>query len=163
MTEVEKEVPTHEAEEGPTPGDGEDGPKIEGEAKFTAVVTCSGEEAEEVLWKKRAKLFRRDKESDSWKERGTGEVKLLKSVEGRIRLLMRRDGTLKICANHLVLPSLVLKPNIGSDKSWVWSVAGDMSDEEPTDEIFAIRFQTPEVANEFKTQFEEAQKHMAAK
>ena len=36
-----------------------------------------------------------------WKERGTGEIKLLKHKEtGKIRVLMRRDKTLKICANH---------------------------------------------------------------
>lgn len=36
-----------------------------------------------------------------WKERGTGEIKLLKHNEtGKIRVLMRREKTLKICANH---------------------------------------------------------------
>ena len=36
-----------------------------------------------------------------WKERGTGEVKLLKHKEnGFVRLLMRRDKILSICANH---------------------------------------------------------------
>ncbi|KAI2596750.1 RANBP1 isoform 10, partial [Pan troglodytes] len=51
----------------------------------------------------RAKLFRFASENDlpEWKERGTGDVKLLKHKEkGAIRLLMRRDKTLKICANH---------------------------------------------------------------
>ena len=50
---------------------------------------------------RRAKLFRFDKDTNQWKERGTGEVKILKSVEDKLRLLMRRDGTLKICCNHL--------------------------------------------------------------
>lgn len=52
---------------------------------------------------RRAKLFRFASENDlpEWKERGTGDVKLLKHKEkGTIRLLMRRDKTLKICANH---------------------------------------------------------------
>ena len=51
----------------------------------------------------RAKLFRYDNESEpnEWKERGTGECKLLKHKEtGYRRILMRRDKTLKICANH---------------------------------------------------------------
>jgi Ran-binding protein 1 len=49
----------------------------------------------------RAKLFRFDRESKSWKERGTGDVKLLKHKEsGKVRLVMRRDKTLKVCANH---------------------------------------------------------------
>ncbi|NXW47430.1 RANG protein, partial [Nyctiprogne leucopyga] len=61
------------------------------------------EEDEEELFKMRAKLFRFASENDlpEWKERGTGDVKLLKHKEkGTIRLLMRRDKTLKICANH---------------------------------------------------------------
>jgi Ran-binding protein 1 len=139
----------------------EEGPKIEGEAKFTAVDIATGEEDEETLWKRRAKLFRFDKESNTWKERGTGEIKFQKNkTTNKIRVLMRRDGTLKICANHLVLPSMELKPNVGSDRSWVWSVAGDISDEAPSDEVFAIRFQSTEVANEFKKKFEEAQEKM---
>lgn len=52
---------------------------------------------------RRAKLYRFASENDppEWKERGTGDVKLLRHKErGTIRLLMRRDRTLKICANH---------------------------------------------------------------
>ena len=51
---------------------------------------------------RRAKLFRFEKSSKEWKERGTGDVKLLQQKSTlRIRVLMRRDKTLKICANHL--------------------------------------------------------------
>ena len=52
---------------------------------------------------RRAKLFRFASESDppEWKERGIGEVRLLKHKSSkRVRLLMRRDKTHKICANH---------------------------------------------------------------
>ena len=52
---------------------------------------------------RRAKLFRYDNDSDpkEWKERGTGECKVLKHKQtGYRRILMRRDKTLKICANH---------------------------------------------------------------
>ena len=49
----------------------------------------------------RAKLFKFVKESSEWKERGTGDVRLLKHLEnGKTRLVMRRDKTLKVCANH---------------------------------------------------------------
>jgi hypothetical protein len=47
-------------------------------------------------------MFRFDKGANEWKERGTGDLKLLQHRKGgRIRILMRRDKTLKICANHL--------------------------------------------------------------
>ena len=53
--------------------------------------------------RRRAKLFRFDttQEPPEWKERGVGEVKLLKhKAQSKTRLLMRRDKTHKICANH---------------------------------------------------------------
>ena len=61
----------------------------------------TNEEQEEQVFKMRAKLFRFDRESREWKERGTGDVRLLKHRENRkTRLVMRRDKTLKVCANH---------------------------------------------------------------
>jgi hypothetical protein len=52
-------------------------------------------------FKMRAKLFKFDREHREWKERGTGDVRLLKHKEnGKTRLVMRRDRTLKVCANH---------------------------------------------------------------
>eukprot|EP00003_Mantamonas_plastica_P014412 TRINITY_DN2503_c0_g2_i3.p1 TRINITY_DN2503_c0_g2~~TRINITY_DN2503_c0_g2_i3.p1 ORF type:complete len:136 (+),score=2.53 TRINITY_DN2503_c0_g2_i3:46-453(+) len=49
----------------------------------------------------RARLYRLDKIAKQWKERGTGTMKLLQHQETkRIRVLMRREKTLKICANH---------------------------------------------------------------
>ena len=65
------------------------------------IETKTNEEAEEQLFKMRAKLFRFIKDSSEWKERGTGDVRLLKHKEnGKTRLVMRRDKTLKVCANH---------------------------------------------------------------
>ena len=52
---------------------------------------------------RRAKLYRFETsgEENEWKERGVGEIKILKnSDKGTYRVLMRRDKTFKICANH---------------------------------------------------------------
>lgn len=52
---------------------------------------------------RRAKLFRYDSsvEPPEWKERGTGDCKILQhKSKGTCRFLMRRDKTLKICGNH---------------------------------------------------------------
>ncbi|XP_043547712.1 ranBP2-like and GRIP domain-containing protein 4 isoform X1 [Chiloscyllium plagiosum] len=117
----------------------------------------TGEEDEEVLFSNRAKLFRFDTETKEWKERGIGYVKLLQHrASGKIRLLMRRDQVLKICANHYITADMKLKPNAGSDKSWVWC-ALDYSDEKPNHEQLAVRFKTADEAALFKTKFEEAQ------
>lgn len=37
-----------------------------------------------------------------------------------------------------------LKPNVGSDRSWVWSVAADVSEGEPEAQTLAIRFANSE-------------------
>ncbi|XP_042298095.1 ran-specific GTPase-activating protein isoform X4 [Sceloporus undulatus] len=110
------------------------------------------EEDEEELFKMRAKLFRFASENDlpEWKERGTGDVKLLKHKEkGTIRLLMRRDKTLKICANHYITPLMELKPNAGSDRAWVWNTHADFADESPKPELLAIRFLNAETYSYF--------------
>lgn len=105
------------------------------------VETKTHEEAEEQTFKMRAKLFKFDRESREWKERGTGDVRLLKHKEnGKTRLVMRRDKTLKVCANHYVTPDMKLSPNVGSDRSWVWNVAADVSEGEPEAQTLAIRF-----------------------
>lgn len=65
------------------------------------------------MFKMRAKLFKFVSTTSEWKERGTGDVRLLKHKEnGKTRLVMRRDKTLKVCANHYstVLQSLALRP-----------------------------------------------------
>ena len=61
----------------------------------------TNEEQEEQTFKMRAKLFRFDRDSREWKERGTGDIRLLKHKENKkTRLVMRRDKTFKVCANH---------------------------------------------------------------
>ena len=104
-----------------------------------------------MLYKQRAKLYRYDKETSQWKERGTGDVKFLQHKDSKkIRVLMRREKTLKLCANHYVSPAMVLRENSGSDRSWVWTAASDFSEEKSTSEVFAIRFANPEIAKKFK-------------
>jgi Ran-binding protein 1 len=100
--------------------------------------------------------------SGEWKERGTGDVKILKNkANGRVRLLMRQDKTGKVVANHYVVsdasPYYELKPNAGSDKIWVW-MAQDFAEGELAVEQFALKFGTPEKAKEFEKSFNEAKK-----
>ncbi|POW21062.1 hypothetical protein PSHT_02849 [Puccinia striiformis] len=143
--------------------------------QLTAVETKTHEENEDVFFKLRAKLFRFDKTASEWKERGTGELKLLQdTVEflslssnkivhvfnhsnpcpnstKKIRLVMRRDKTLKVCANHFIAAEMVLAPNVGSDRSWVYNATADVGDEGIVSaETLAIRFGNSENANAFK-------------
>ncbi|KAL4075780.1 ran/spi1 binding protein [Scleroderma citrinum] len=139
--------------------DDETDPHFEPVIKLTEQVeTKTMEEDEDVMFKMRAKLFRFDNNSGEWKERGTGDVRLLQHKETKkVRLVMRRDKTLKVCANHMISAEMRLQPNIGSDRSWVWKVAADFSESPPAAETLAIRFANSENANEFKRKFERAQ------
>jgi Ran-binding protein 1 len=127
----------------------------------------SGEEEEEVVFSIKAKcylfgetLLDKGSGNKTWMERGTGEVKMLKHKEfGKIRLLMRQEKTMKIIINHVIDPRIVLEPNNGSDKAWVWS-AFDFSDGELVEQVFALKFGNSEKAGQFKTEFEASQKHM---
>jgi len=152
-----------EAENALTPRDEEHDPHFEPVIKLTEQVeTSTGEEDEEVLFKMRSKLFRFVPESNEWKERGTGDVRLLHNKETRkVRLVMRRDKTLKVCANHMITTDMKLQPNIGSDRSWVWKVAADYAETPATSETLAIRFANAENAGQFKEAFEKAQKNNA--
>lgn len=117
------------------------------------VPVTTGEENEEELFCARAKLFRFvDKE---WKERGIGNIKLLKNVDGKIRLLMRREQVLKICANHFLRKDMELSEMPNNDKAYIW-VANDFADEEIKLEKLCVRFKTPEEAASFKEHFEKA-------
>lgn len=64
----------------------------------------------------------------TWRERGIGDVKFLKHRENsRIRILMRQEKTLKLIINHFLDPRIIISPNAGNDRSWVW-VAFDFSE-----------------------------------
>lgn len=43
-----------------------------------------------------------------------------------------------------VVPDMKLSPNVGSDRSWVWNAAADVSEGEPEAQTLAIRFANPE-------------------
>mmetsp|Transcript_12534 Transcript_12534/g.29068 ORF Transcript_12534/g.29068 Transcript_12534/m.29068 type:complete len:174 (+) Transcript_12534:386-907(+) len=122
---------------------------------------------QEVVFSMRAKLFIFGETlldvgtgNKTWKERGVGEVRILRHREHqRLRLLMRQEKTMKVIANHALDPRITLEPNVGSDRSWVWS-AFDFAEGELTETVFAVRFADSDIANDFKSKFTECQKEM---
>ncbi|KAA8546231.1 hypothetical protein F0562_003030 [Nyssa sinensis] len=145
-----------EQEEETTAAQEEDtGAQVAPIVRLHEVSVTTGEENEDVLLDLKAKLYRFDKEGNQWKERGVGTVKLLKHKEtSKVRLVMRQSKTLKICANHLVLPSISVQEHAGSDKSCVWH-ATDFADGELKEELFCIRFPSVENCKTFKEKIEE--------
>lgn len=131
------------------------------------VDVVSGEEEEEIVHSQRGKLFVYGETlldvgsgNKSWKERGIGDIRILKHREHqRMRVLMRQEKTMKVIVNHALDPRITLEPNSGSDRSWVWS-AFDFASGELVETVFAIRFADSDIAISFKKVFEENQKEM---
>ncbi len=99
-------------------GDEEADPEAECSAEFKPLVqleeveTSTGEEDEECMVDLKCKLYRFDNNGNEWKERGIGQVKLLKhKANQRVRLLMRQEKTLKIRANHIGEPRRARSPS----------------------------------------------------
>jgi len=120
------------------------------------------EENEEELFKMRAKLFRfhvDEEDGGMWKERGVGEVRILKNTATTsYRVIMRRDQTLKICLNHTILPHMDMQNHKSNEKALLWSTPADFADGEAKAETLCIRFGKVESATSFKTKFDECVK-----
>ncbi|KAI1173928.1 hypothetical protein F4777DRAFT_580457 [Nemania sp. FL0916] len=127
------------------------------------VETVTHEESEEQVFNMRCKMFRFVQETREWKERGTGPLRLLKHKEnGKTRLVMRRDKTLKVCANHYITPDMKIAPMSTSDRAWLWSVAADVSEGEPEAITVSVRLANAENAQLLKEAWLKAQKENEA-
>jgi len=168
-----KETPTficpHPASETMPSQDITENPEEEVEIEFKPIVQLQPvevqtlEDDEEEVFKQRAKLFRFDNaaEPPEWKERGLGDMRILKHKKlNRVRLIMRREKTLKIACNHYLTRAMKLKPHAASERAFVWTTLADFADEEPKQELLAIRLKDAQEAKKFLTKFEELQKEI---
>jgi len=145
-------------------GDEADGEDAEHDPHFEPIIPLpelvqvkTGEEDEETLFKYRAKVFRFSPETKEWKERGLGDIKILKHAQRQtFRVLQRRDQIHKIACNHLISTEMELKPLSSSETALCW-YAMDYAEDEAKMEHLAVRFKTAETKNEFKKIFEECQ------
>ena len=83
-------------------------PELKGGAFSATVTMTTGEEQEEAIFSERSIMYifyKEDKYGDEvrtnmWKERGKGQLKILKhKVTGKYRILMRQEATKKIICN----------------------------------------------------------------
>ncbi|XP_066138982.1 E3 SUMO-protein ligase RanBP2 isoform X1 [Euwallacea fornicatus] len=117
------------------------------------IVVSTGEEDETVLFNERAKLYRYD--SQEWKERAVGQLKVLYHPENEsYRLLLRREQVHKVALNQRITPDLDLQPMSTSDKAWLWA-GMNYSDDEVKLERLAVKFKNAELAHAFKTCIED--------
>ncbi len=130
-----------------------DGVQFKALVSLPEVNVKTGEESEEVLFTNKAKLFRFDSTVNQWKERGIGDIKLLKNVHtNKVRILMRRDQIFKICCNHFITSDMSVLAY--QERSWMWFTLNDFSDEVPRPEKFAVKFKSTEIAQMFRLTFE---------
>ena len=137
-------------------------PEEEADVDFAPVVELrgpislkTGEEGMSQVFSNRAKLYRFDKNTTQWKERGVGDIKLLKDQnKRRLRLVMRREQVLKVCANHYITEDMELAPHPSSDRSWIWFTPADFSEQIACAEKLAVRFRSTEIAEQFKMAFD---------
>merc|ERR1712223_1386293 len=69
---------------------------------------------------------------------------------------MRREKTLRVCANHFIRPWMILKPMKGSDRAFIWQVHADFAEEQTKSEVLVIRFANSENATKFKSAIDSA-------
>ncbi|XP_063441478.1 E3 SUMO-protein ligase RanBP2-like isoform X2 [Mytilus trossulus] len=120
----------------------------------------TGEEDYETMFCQRARLYRFHKETNQWKEKGLGAMKILRHhVNSRYRLILRRQIVLKLACNQWLTTEMSFKVLPTSETSWFW-VGQDFSDSPPVIELLAIKFQTIELAQQFKQKIDSCQSDM---
>uniref|UniRef100_A0A7I4XYK4 RanBD1 domain-containing protein n=1 Tax=Haemonchus contortus TaxID=6289 RepID=A0A7I4XYK4_HAECO len=147
-------------------GDGEHGAdeEYEPDVQFAPVVplpdlvdVVTGEEGEEVVFVARAKLFRFVKETKENKERGVGDLKILRNPKtNKYRVVMRREQVHKVCANFAIAPKTELNEKKGMPNVYNWVCRDYSESPDGVDEIFTAKFKTAEIAKEFHDKFMEA-------
>ena len=144
-----------------TPRDKQDDPEKEVNIHFKPVVTLpesvkvkSWDDDAGVLFSQRAKLYRFD-EHGKWKERGRGELKILRHREtGKVKLLMRRDQTLKICCNHSLTPDMIVTLLANDEKACTWFTNADYAEEVVSHEKLCAKFKNVKCREDFMSALE---------
>ena len=139
-------------------------PELKGGAFSQTVATKSGEEQEEATFSERSKMYifyKEDKYGDEvrlnmWKERGKGQLKILKhKLSGKYRLLMRQEATKKVICNAPILGSETL--DFPSVKQVTMNVQDyDAEKNEYIARTVAFKLRGPPEMDSFKKAFDEA-------
>jgi hypothetical protein len=106
----------------------------------------------QALFSRDAEVYFFDEQQDDWRERGYGTLQILR-YNNEYHIFMSDQA--RICVAHQITPSMDLKPNAGSDRSWVWFTLADHSDVEVVERELAAEFQSVEHSFEFKKRFDQ--------
>ncbi|EMD44373.1 Ran GTPase-activating protein [Entamoeba histolytica HM-3:IMSS] len=142
-----------------------DDPEAEADIHFEPVVQLKEisqpKSEEETKFEARALCMRYDADAKEWKERGRGDIKILRHPKTQYsRVILIRDQIFKLACDHFCHPKVVLKDVPTNDKCIMYAVGKDFAQETPCQMLFTFRFNTAEICKQFKEAFQAAQKEM---
>ena len=106
----------------------------------------------QVLFNQEAEVYFFIEDEGVWRKRGNGILQILRSNHGHHMFM---SDHVRMCVAHEITASMDLKPNAGSDRSWVWFTLADYSDTQVVAREIAAEFQSVVHSFEFKKIFEE--------
>ncbi|KRZ05438.1 E3 SUMO-protein ligase RanBP2 [Trichinella zimbabwensis] len=113
------------------------------------VDVVTGEEDEELILKLRCKLYRYVSDLKEYKERGAGDLKLLRNKRTcKYRLVMRQEKVLKVVVNHYISKEMKVQISERNDRLCIWQCR-NFVDNELTEETLAARFRNVEAVKKF--------------
>ncbi|TMW45984.1 hypothetical protein DOY81_008936, partial [Sarcophaga bullata] len=110
---------------------------------------------EQVMFSHSARLFH--VKDMIWKDPSIGDITILKSSDGTSRILIRRDQTLNICANHKITHELTLIVPKNETKGFIWT-ANDFAEGSLRLKKFHVCFKSLTTTRSFLAAFKKAQK-----
>ncbi|KNZ55473.1 uncharacterized protein VP01_2669g1 [Puccinia sorghi] len=144
---------------------------------FSATEVITGEENEELVKSVRCKIFTLG-DDQSWRERGTGGLRLLRTKEEpyRYRLIMRADAVLRVLLNVPIFKGFSYRPTQDKFLTFASTVALDPPDGTATGAVepegkpskaqfqqYLCRFGKPETRQEMMDSIEECLKELDRK
>eukprot|EP00758_Cryptobia_borreli_P014889 Tbor_TRINITY_DN5967_c2_g5::TRINITY_DN5967_c2_g5_i1::g.19056::m.19056 len=125
--------------------------------KFAEVKVTSDDEVYDTVWEGKGTIKRFDEGENMFKDRGSGEAKiLLHKVKKDHTFILRREGIGKLGAQHHLVKGMNVVKTKNNDCAVAWLCVKDYSDDdEGWPEKFWMKLATPEAADEFVKVFRE--------
>merc|ERR1712130_217311 len=116
----------------------------------------SKEQDENIFWKGSCKLYCFSFQTNQWKQRGIGDLKMIQCKErNQIQMLLREKKTKNLRLNHIIDPDVKLQLYPGAENAWSWS-AIDFSDGEKINRTFSVCLETKKISQEFVEKYKQA-------
>ncbi|BFU18848.1 glutamic acid-rich protein precursor, putative [Entamoeba histolytica HM-1:IMSS] len=141
----------------------EEDPEAEADIYFKPIIELKEVEQkemeEEIVFKERGICVRYDTVNEEFKERGRGEIEILKHPTTKLsRVILIRDQIFKLACDHYILPYIKIKEFPNNRRAIIYSVYEDYAQDEGKNTItFGMCFNTEEIKERFIKTFKELQ------